>query len=95
MDDLAYKEKICAQCGKKFIKQTEDWAYKKYSSGLQKVFCSYSCMRMWESEHKNPKQRRDKICQALADGLSVNEIVNLLGEDRRMVQYWKKRLEKE
>ena len=46
----------CEQCGKLFVKGlVVDWAYKKvvkkkWTRTLW--FCSWSCMRKWEKEHK-------------------------------------------
>lgn len=47
---------MCEQCGKLFVKGLViDWAYKKvvkkkWTRTLW--FCSWSCMRKWEKEHK-------------------------------------------
>ena len=85
----------CAQCKKEFIIQTDEYAYKKYLKSFVRYFCSWSCMRKWEKNHENPAEKRERICQAIMDGLSIKEISELLDEDPRKVWYWKKKLERE
>ena len=92
---LLNKTRKCAQCSKLFYMETGGWAYKKEYKKTLKHFCSWSCMRKWEKNHENPAEKREKICQAIMDGLSIREISELLDEDPRKVWHWKKKIEKE
>ena len=90
------REKACKCCGKQFDTPTGEWAYKKYKGQGWIWFCSWKCMRQWERVHEISKiERRERILQALADGLSVKATSILLDEDPAKVSYWKKRMTKE
>lgn len=98
MDDGWNKmEKNCERCGKEFVMPCGDWAYKKYKGRGYMYFCSWSCVRAWEKEHDKPTKidERERIIQALADGLSVKEVSILLNVDPQKVSYWKKRMTRE
>ena len=86
----------CSNCGKEFIVQCPDeYAYKKYRGRSYIAFCSWSCMRESEKTSGTLKQRREKIIQAIYDGLSNAEIFKLLGEEPGKVDYWRRKLEKD
>ena len=60
--DLLYREKICEQCGKRFIQQSSEWAYKKYDGKYEKLFCSWKCLRIWEKGHEETlRERRERM----------------------------------
>ena len=91
-------EKNCVKCGKTFEMPCGDWAYKKYKGRGIQYFCSWKCIREWEKEHEKPARKideREKIIQALSDGLSVKEVSVLLDVDASKVSYWKKRMIRE
>ena len=93
-DDLfSYRERECAQCKKRFLMQSSEWVYRKYQQSYERVFCSWTCMRKWEKNHENRFVQRDRIIQALEDGLTVKEAAALLDEDPRRISYWKKKME--
>ena len=52
-------------------------------------------MRAFEKKSGTKAQRREKIIQAIRDGLTNAEIFTLLGEEPTKVDYWRKKLEKE
>ena len=85
------KVKICPICKKEYIFR-DGWVYRKKSGEHEKVFCSWGCMRKWEKAHSHTPERREKIKQALRDGLTVNETAELLDEDRSLVLYWAKKI---
>lgn len=92
------REKRCEQCGKIFETPCGDWAYKKDRKHGVYWFCTWSCLRKWEREHKREItkiERRERIIQALTDGLSVKEVSVLLDEDPSKVLYWKQRMVRE
>jgi DNA-binding NarL/FixJ family response regulator len=90
-------EKNCDRCGKEFVMPCGDWAYKRYKGKGVQYFCSWKCIRAYEREHDKPKKidERERIIQALADGLSVKEVSTLLDVDTSKVSYWYKRMKKE
>lgn len=79
------KERNCAICGKRFVFRDE-WVFRK----KEKIFCSWGCMRKFErtSPAMTSADRRRKIQQAIADGLTVMEIARLLGEDSGLISYY-------
>ena len=81
------QEKKCGRCGKEFL-ATSEWVYKKGC----KYYCSWGCYRAGEKSKETPAERREKIIQAINDGLNVNEIATLLGVDKSMVVYWQNKL---
>ena len=85
------KERTCTVCKKEFIFR-DGWVYQKKSGYHEKTFCSWGCMRKWEQEHQSTPERRNRIKQALKDGLTVNEAAVLLDEDKSLVMYWAKKL---
>ena len=92
MTDSIFHEKHCSRCGKEFISHGH-WAYRSGSGEDARLFCSWGCMRAWEKEKPTKMQRREKIIQAVKDGLSVNEISKLLNEEPKTVWYWKNKLD--
>lgn len=90
-DGLDYSEKTCRRCGKTFIVHGE-WAYTNKDKNRKKWWCSWSCMRADEKEQGNKAERRERIQQAIRDGLTTNEIVTLLGEDKHNVVYWERKM---
>lgn len=89
MKGLDYCEKKCRRCGKKFIVHGGEWAFYKHDS---KWWCSWGCMRADERENLSKAERRERIQQAIKDGLTTNEIVSLLHEEKRLVTYWQEKM---
>ena len=91
-----FHTRTCANCGKEFIIQSpDDYAYKRYKSRCYVAYCSWSCMRASEKKTGSKIERREKIIQAIYDGLTNIEIFKLLGEEPGKVDYWRKKLERE
>ena len=89
------RERTSSVCGKQFIMH-EGWIYKKCRGHeLERLFCSWGCMRKFEKTRGTTIECRERIIQAIQDGLNDNEIAALLYEDRARVAYWRKKLEKE
>ena len=86
------KERKCYVCGRHFIISNE-WAYRRTYGTRERVFCSWGCMRKFDKARGTKPERRDRIVQALKDGLSVKEICALLSEDVSVVAYWAKKME--
>ena len=93
MNDLGHERK-CSLCKKRFILYP-DWVYKKGKHEHCYVFCSWKCLRAYEAGQGTAKETRDKIIQALKDGLTVREISILLGVDQSRVTYWKEKMKRE
>ena len=94
MSEFAYKEKECHMCGKKFIVQSPDqYVYKRLFGRNEKYFCSWGCLRKWEATRGSKVTRRDKIIDALKDGMSVKEICYKFDVDRTNVVYWQNKLQ--
>lgn len=93
MTEFIYQERKCPQCGKEFICHNVDqWAYKRFG----KVFCSWHCLRAWDAGAKTSKiDRREQIIQAIKDGLTTKEIVELVNADVKTVWYWRDKLKRE
>ena len=89
-----FYEHNCARCGKPFIMH-DGWAYKSGTGTGARLFCSWSCIQAWRKERPSKIERREKIIQAIYDGLSNAEIFKLLGEEPGKVDYWRKKLERE
>ena len=81
MNDLGHERK-CAVCRKPFIIYP-GWAYKHGTGEHKIVFCSWSCLRKWESGQGTSRERRQTIIRALQDGLNPKEVSILLGEELR------------
>lgn len=94
MADLVGRERKCPVCGTIFIVYP-DWVYRKGAGDGIKVFCSWGCMRSWETRETPKSRRREAIIQAIRDGLTVREIVNLLGVTTSAVVYWRNKMEEE
>lgn len=83
----------CPECGKKFEICGEDWGYTLNNKGKKYYYCSWSCLRAAEKRKPQTKiQQRERILQAIEDGLSVREISELLDVSPQVVSYWKKRM---
>ena len=96
MTEFAYQEKKCGRCGREFIiHDPEDYVFKRHLRGGYQYFCSWSCLRRWEAQRGSKTERRDRIIQALKDGLTVKEICELVKVDMSSVIYWKKKMEEE
>lgn len=93
MNDIGHERK-CAVCKRKFIIYP-DWVYKRGDHEHCKVFCSWKCLREFDAGHGDSREMKNKIIQALKDGLTVREISVLLGVDYSRVNYWKEKLRKE
>ena len=52
-------------------------------------------MRASEKKTGSKIERREKIIQAIYDGLTNIEIFKLLGEEPGKVDYWRRKLERE
>jgi len=63
--------------------------------GGNRYFCSWGCLRLWDAQRGTKGERREKMIQAIKDGLTVNEIAELLQIDKSTIVYWKNKLEKE
>ena len=87
-------EKQCALCGKEFVVHNE-WAYKSSQSDGSMMFCSWSCLQDWRKGRGTKIERRERIIQAIKDGLTTNEISKLLNEETNTISYWRKKLEGE
>ena len=93
MTDVSYQDRKCPQCGKEFfVWNAEDWVYRRNGRAL----CSWHCVRAFDSGgNVRRMNEREKVIQAIKDGLSTREISNLLGVDTQKVWYWRKKLKKE
>ena len=89
--ELIGREHKCPICGKVFIKK-EGWVFKRTIAKHEKDFCSWGCMRKFEVEKGTKIDRRERIIQAIKDGLSNREISSLLDEDQTKINYWRKRI---
>ena len=87
-------ERKCPICHKVFIKH-DGWVYERKIASKTRSYCSWGCLRQWEITHGTKIDRRDKIIQAIHDGLSNREIASLLEEDMTKINYWRKKLENE
>lgn len=85
--DFHYLEKKCPMCGKKFIARAE-WAYKQYD----RYYCSWHCLQEMRKGKPSRAQKKERIIQAIRDGLTNAEILNLLGEPPSTVDYWRRKL---
>ena len=96
MNALVGKERKCALCKRTFIVYPE-WAYRRFRSNRELIFCSWKCLRAFEAGTgtKTPIERREQIIAALKDGLNVKEVALMLNEDVRKVWYWENKLKKE
>ena len=84
----SYNERKCYHCGKVFIvHDPSDWVFRRYLHGTDRFFCSWSCFKAFEEGRGTKTERREKVIQALKDGLSVNEVCRLTGMARKNVMY--------
>jgi hypothetical protein len=92
MNDFC-QEKRCTQCKKKFIVlDNAHWVYKRTKGTGVKYFCSWSCIRKYDGNHETAIDRREKVIQAIMDGLTNREISALLDVKCERVEYWRKRV---
>jgi ribosomal protein L24E len=84
----------CPICGKEFTSH-DGWVFRRKSGGHQLTFCSWKCLRKFEADHppKRKIDKREKIIQAISDGLNDREIAAMLNEPIGKVQYWRDRTE--
>ena len=95
MDDIDAHTRKCPVCGKEFYANAERWVFLKFINKKRYVFCSWSCMRAFEKRRGTKADRRERIQQAIRDGLSTNEICDLVGAEKSAVLYWQKKMEEE
>ena len=92
MDDLQQREKKCPICGKEFY-PTPEWAFKKWRNKVLNYFCSWSCMREMEKRGGGSRaEKRERMIQAIMDGLTNREISALLDEEVATINYWRKKI---
>ena len=93
MTDISYQNRKCPMCGKEFVTRNAlEWAYRRNN----KVFCSWHCLREYDKGSKPRKaDQRDKIIQAINDGLTTREICDLVGVEADKVWYWRDKLKRE
>jgi len=93
MTDVSYQDRKCPQCGKEFfVRNALEWAYRRSN----KLYCSWHCVREYDAGSKTRKiDTREKIIQAIRDGLTTKEIVDLLNVDAQKVWYWRDKLKRE
>ena len=91
-------ERTCPVCGKRFWIMDANWSYKQVVKALKGTvwFCSWKCMRKYEKEKPQLSGRglretnRQRVMQALADGLNVKEIAIMLDISPETVRYYKR-----
>ena len=93
MTNISYQDRKCPMCGKEFfVRDANDWVYKRNSQ----YFCSWHCLRNYEKGSKTRKiDQREKIIQAIRDGLTTREICDLVGVEADKVWYWRDKLKRE
>ena len=94
-DELKLREKKCVRCGKILIARDDDYAYKRNIDHKLQYFCSWHCLRDWEIERGTKIARRERIQQAIRDGLTTSEIAVLLTENRATIDYWRRKMEEQ
>jgi len=90
MNTFANQEKVCPICGKEFIARDE-WVYKRNG----RFYCSWHCYRDTSKKKTDRAEQRERICQAIKDGLTNSEIMKLLGEHSATIEYWRRKLKEE
>lgn len=96
MKDNSFRTRKCWRCGKEFIvRDYNEWVFRREVRRFDRLFCSWSCVKAYDREKEGKRDQREKIIEALKDGLSVNEVANMLDADRSKVVYWAKKLEEE
>lgn len=90
------REMVCPVCGKDFLMQT-GWLYKRLRKGKSHVMCSWPCLKAWDEKNSvhYVADPRERMIQAINDGLTDGEIMVLLGETAARVARCRKRLEDE
>ena len=96
-EPLVGVEKVCPVCGKIFMYYTAGgWVYQRSGRLKTYTFCSWSCLRAFDRTRSSTKiESRERIIQAIQDGLNDKEIATLLDVDKTRVAYWRKKLEGE
>jgi len=95
MTETVFHERYCSRCGKEFI-WNPDWVFRDGKSDAAPVFCSWSCLQAYKRSRPSSKaERRERVIQAILDGLTITEICALLNEEAAYVWYWKKKMEKD
>jgi YHS domain-containing protein len=93
MSESAYnwQERQCPVCGKTFI-ATAEWVYRRGGASMEHIFCSYKCLRKFDGSKPTKAETRERVIQAIKDGLTTKEICLLVGTDYNKVLYWRKKL---
>lgn len=89
-------ERTCVVCGKVF--QLKDgWLYRRQKRGKTYCMCSWHCLKAWDEKNRlHPiHDRRERMIQAIRDGLTTGEIMVLLGETADRVERCRARLKEE
>lgn len=86
-DLMKERERRCPICGKQFW-CTGEWVYrdKNYPS---RVYCSWHCI---QAARRGKMTTKDRINQAIMDGLNDAEIERLLGVTKKQIKYRRERL---
>ena len=97
MMEFAYRERRCDRCGKEFLINGADWAYRANEGKSAKIFCSWRCLRAWETEKPTKIDRRERIINAIMmhPDKTYNQIAKELGEVPKTVWYWQQKLNKQ
>ena len=85
------KQRRYPVCQRKFTIY-DGWVYRRGSSDHEQVFCSWRCLRKFDKGYGSAAERRERIIQAINDGLNAREVSVLLGEDYSKVFYWEKKI---
>ena len=88
------KDRKCCICSKAFVMR-DDWVFKRTSGQRTKYFCSWTCMRKWDKSHRSMTERKEAVQIAISTGKSVDEIARELNEDKTMVAYWYRRMQRD
>ena len=65
VSESCFREKICPQCGKKFLCYQETWVYKRYIPKINTgFFCSYHCTREFDKIREGRKTKRGRVKSA-------------------------------
>ena len=87
------RERNCHICGKEFL-INPDWVYKHGSGNTLRWFCSWKCLRSYESKQMTKAEKHEAMQRMLEAGKSIKEVAETLNVDSRSVYYWKHKLEK-
>ena len=87
------QERKCRVCGKHFIAYA-DYVYKRNTKNTLYYFCSWHCMREYDSDHKSrkggrPNANAERICELIKDGKTNEEIHLALNVPETTVRYYR------